>query len=84
MNIVVETTTGTIYRINPTLKLYERLMPALTGELKRQAVGYYEELNWRTGKDGLRLALTCDGPSEIKPTYYILSAPVKKINGDGA
>lgn len=78
--IVVQTATGSIYRINPGMKFYERLVQRVDSEkLVRASAGFYENIEWQTAPDGLRLALTCESKAEGEKPYRIISPPVRKV-----
>lgn len=80
MKIVVETSTGSVYKIDPGMQLYEKLSKAgEDGHLVRTSVGFYETLQWDTAPDGLRLALTCEAPDEGLTKYRLVSPPIRKV-----
>ena len=71
--IVIKTQTGSVYRIDPNLKFYERLMPI--GEILHRAdYGFYDNLEWQMREDGLRIALTTE-----ESNRPLVTPPIKLV-----
>lgn len=81
--IIVKTHTGSVYRIDPKLKFWERLSATPQSGLLRTGFGFYNELDWLFTDAGIRMALTCDPITAGKACRIIQTSPIRVIESAG-